>query len=399
MDNNGKYFFSLLTSFLKGELPPKPINIDWEKIYNLARIHFVSGAIYTAIQKLDKAQQPEKQILKKFESDFFNTILRYEEQEKAHKEVIQKLNGDKIPHLFFKGSVLREYYPVKEMRTLGDIDFLLREEDQDKAKKALLEIGYKNLTNTGHWQYVKGKVMLEAHDKLMYSEINEKADYSSYFESAWNNAKAEEKNFTYKLNTEYHLIFILTHIAKHFYGCGAGVRMILDVAVIIKEFGETLDYIYIWKELKKLRLDVFSKNIFEICARWFEVYVSDAKIEMEDETFEAISNYILEGGTFGFNNRNFAVHIIRKEYDKTSNSKLVQFKAFWKKIFLNYKTMINIYPIIKKLPFLLPFAWIFRWLQCIVIKPKRTLSILKGLFSKVDEAEQAYKVLKRIGLS
>lgn len=399
MDNNSKYFFSLLTAFLKEELPPKPINVDWEKIYNLAHIHFVSGAIYTVIQKLDKAQQPEEQIFKKFKSDFFNTILRYEEQDKAYKEIIQKLNQDKIPHLLFKGSVLREYYPVKQMRALGDIDFLLHEKDHDKVKKALLQIGYKNLTNTGHWQYVKGKVLLEAHDKLMYSEINEKADYSSYFESAWNNAKAEKKSFTCKLNIEYHLIFILTHIAKHFYGCGAGVRMILDVAVIIKKFEETLDYTYIWKELKKLKLDVFSKNIFELCARWFEVYVPALERDMEDETFEAISNYILEGGTFGFNNRNSAVHIIRKEYDKTSNSKLAQFKAFWKKIFLNYKTMINIYPILIKLPFLLPFAWIFRWFKCIVIKPKRTLNILKGLFSKVNEAEQSYEVLKRIGLS
>lgn len=399
MDNNSKYFFALLTAFLKEELPPKPLNIHWEKIYNLARIHFVSGAIYSVIEKLDKAEKPEEKIFKKFRSDFFNTILRYEEQEKAYKEIIQKLNGEKIPHLFFKGSVLREYYPVKQMRTLGDIDFLLYEKDQDKAKKALLQIGYKNLTNTGHWQYVKGNVMLEAHDKLMYSEINEKADYSSYFEGAWNNSKAEEKSFTYKLNIEYHLIFILTHIAKHFYGCGSGVRMILDVAVIIKKFGDTLDYIYIWKELEKLKLDVFSKNIFKLCDKWFEVHIPAGGINMEDEIFQAISNYILEGGTFGFNNRNFAVHIIRKEYDKTSNSKLAQLKAFWKKIFLNYKTMINIYPILIKLPFLLPFAWIVRWFQCIIIKPKRTVSILKGLFSKADEAEQSYEVLKRIGLS
>ena len=167
MDNNSKYFFSLLTAFLKEELPPKPINIDWVKIYNLAHIHFVSGAIYTVIQKLDKAQQPEEKILTKFKSDFLNTILRYEEQEKAYKEIIKKLNEDKIPHLFFKGSVLREYYPVKQMRTLGDIDFPLYEKDHSKAKKALLQIGYKNLSNTGHWRYVKGNVVLEAHDKLI----------------------------------------------------------------------------------------------------------------------------------------------------------------------------------------------------------------------------------------
>lgn len=398
MDNNSKYFFALITAFLKETVPPKPINIDWEKIYYLSHIHFVSAAVYLSVQKIDKDEQPSQNILKRFKSDFFNTTLRYEEQEKAYEEITKKLNEEKIQHLFFKGTVLREYYPVKQMRTLGDIDFLLHEKDRNAVNEALLEIGYKNITNIGHWQYVKGKLLIEAHDKLMYSEINEKADYISYFQNAWNNANAEENSYTYKLNIEYHLIFVLTHIAKHFYGLGCGVRMILDIAVIINEFGDILDYTYLWKELKKLKLDVFAKNIFELCAGCFEVYVPGSEVEMDNETFEAISNYILEGGTFGFNNRNSTIHIIRKEYEKTDNHNLAQFKAFWGKIFLNYKTIINLYPILKKLPFLLPFAWIVRGFNCMVTRHKRTVNILKGLVSRSDEAEKSYEVMKKIGL-
>lgn len=398
MDNNSRYFMELLTSFLKETLPPKPCNVDWQRIYNLSSIHFISGAVYLAVERLKKEDKPEQAILNKFKSDFFNTTLRYEQQEKIYQEIIKKLNERRIEHLFFKGSVIRDYYPVKQMRTLGDIDFLLHEKDQRAAYEALSEVGYKNLTTNGHWQYKKGKLLIESHDKIMYSNINSKADYAAYFENVWDNASACDNSYTYQLNMEYHVIFLITHIAKHFYGCGAGVRMILDIAVIINKFGNSLNFSYIWEELKKLKLDVFAQNIFELCDRWFQVAVPNINFNMDDELFESMSKYILEGGTFGFNNRNPVVQIIRCGYEKTNNRKLALFKAFWGKIFLNYKDMKKLYPVIKNLPFLLPFAWIARGLQCIIKKRSRTVNILKGFAKCSDEAEESYNMMKGIGL-
>lgn len=396
MDSNINYFFSLLTAFLKITDPPVPININWNYILELSQIHFVSGTIYTVIQKLDTKDKPEENILNKFKSAFFNTILRFDEQEKVYREVTKELNEFKIPHIFFKGAIIREYYPVKEMRTLGDIDFLIYESDQERTKHILEQIGYENITNIGHWKYSKGKVILEAHDKLMYSQINETADYSSYFKNVWENSKNNNDEFTYEMNLEYHLIFILTHIAKHIYNSGAGIRMILDVAVILNKFGENLDYEYVWEELLKLNLDLFTKNIFGLCVKWFQVNIPDVYVNYQ--IHETIEKYIIEGGTFGFNNRNFAIHIIRKELENTKDIKLAQFKAFWKKIFLDYKTIVNLYPILEKLPFLLPFAWISRGYKCIRERPNRTISILKGLFSKADEAKDSHSVIKYMGL-
>lgn len=396
IDSSINYFFSLLSAFLKNTKPPVPININWNYILELSQIHFVSGAVYTVIQKLETKDKPEADILNKFKSDFFNTILRFEEQEKVYREVTKELNEFKIPHIFFKGAVIREYYPIKEMRTLGDMDFLLHESDQERTKHVLERIGYENTANIGHWKYSKGKVILEAHDKLMYSQINESADYSSYFEGAWENSKNNNDEFTYEMKLEYHLIFILTHIAKHFYNYGAGVRMILDVAVILNKFGQNLDYEYVWGELAKLKLDLFTKNIFGLCVNWFQVTIPDRYVNYQ--VHETIEAYIIEGGTFGFNNRNFAIHIIRKELEKTEHIKSAQFKAFWKKIFLDYKTIINLYPILEKLPFLLPFAWIARGYTCIRERPHRTMSILKGIFSKAEEAKDSHNVLKHVGL-
>lgn len=43
-------------------------------------------------------------------------------------QVIECLNQKKIFHVLMKGWVLKRYYPILELRTMGDIDFLIREE-------------------------------------------------------------------------------------------------------------------------------------------------------------------------------------------------------------------------------------------------------------------------------
>lgn len=438
MDNSSQYFIALISAFLKENVPPKPIDINWKKVYKLSSIHCVSGAVYLAIQRLEKEDKPQLEILNKFKSDFFNTNLRYEEQEKVYKEIKGKLNEEHIEHIFFKGTEIREYYPAKEMRTLGDIDFLLHEKDEKLVNKILTEIGYENITTVDafHWQYKKGNLIIEAHNKLMYNDINFKVDYVYYFQNAWENAVPKEKGYTYKLKLEYNLIFLITHIAKHFYDSGAGVRMILDIAVIINKFGDSLNFLYIWQELKKIKLDVFAENIFGLCYKWFQITVpnkescnmqfwavptdlnvsscnkklsktcnfeaaSNKIVNMDDITYEILSKNILEGGIFGFNrkDRNDAVYLMGHKYGKINNRKLARGMALLGKVFLNFKDMKKLYPILTKLPFILPFAWILRGFMCIRIKRNRTLNIIKGFFKYSDEADKFYELMERVGLS
>lgn len=397
MDSNSQYFIALLVAFLKDTIPPKPVNVDWNKIYELASMHSLSGAVYLAIQSLDEDNKPELLTLNKFKADFFYATLRYEEQEKAYCEIKKELNKEKIKHLFFKGIVIREYYPVKQMRTLGDIDFLIHKKDQNAVKKFFTQMGYKDKSSVVHDKYEKGKVIIEAHDKIMNREINSKVDYFAYFENAWDYSISKEK-YTYELSLDYHLVYLLTHIAKHIYGSGAGIRMIFDIAVIIDKFGDTLDFTFIWKELKKIKLDMFARNIFGLCERWFQVKIPDTEFEIDELTYRAMSEYIIEGGTFGFSNNNVAIWLLRKSYSKKTSLKLMQFKAFWGKIFLNFGEMEEKYPILEKLPFLLPVAWVHRWYRGITKKPAKTLKLTKGIFNCAQEAEQSYDMLKRIGL-
>ncbi len=406
MDANTQYFFALLRSFLKETTPPEAFEVEWEKIYKLSRIHRVSGAVYVAIQKLNKEDQPEENILKKFLTEFVAAVVSYQKQKKGCEEITVKLEEEKIQHIFLKGSVVKEYYPVTAMRTLGDIDILIHKDDQEAAKKAFVEIGYNNLSCKPDktWDYEKNNLRVEVHDKLIYScEINKRADYVAYFDKVWENANPMGKGYSYELSPEFNLIYLLTHMAKHFCYSGCGVRMFLDIAVIMIKFNEAIDFNYVWCELKKIKLDIFAKNIIAICKKYFDIDISkteqDDKFEIDDETLEIISRNIVEGGVFGLNSGIVLSYKIRKEFDKTSNMKLAKIKILFGVLFLNYKNMIQFYPVLENYPFLLPLFWVVRGFQCILTRRKRSVGILKELTSEPSGgAEESYEVIKKIGL-
>jgi hypothetical protein len=255
---------------------------------------------------------------------------------------------------------------------------------------------------TGHWEYEKNNLRVEVHDKLIYSEINNKTDYDAYFDQAWENTARMDTGHRYEFSREFNLLFLITHMAKHFYSYGCGVRMFLDIAVIMIKFNEGIDFNYVWCELKKIKLYVFGKNVFALCKKYFDIDISKAeqeeKIEIDDKTFELISRYIAEGGAFGLNNRTISSYTLRKEYEKISSRKLAQIKVLFEKIFLKYSAMKKGFPILEDFPFFLPFFWVVRGFICIFTKRQSTLEVLKELTAEPSEAEESYEVIKKIGL-
>ena len=82
------------------------------------------------------------------------------------KEIPRQARDDSpIPYVILKGCASAMYYPDPFMRTLGDVDFLVRPEDADRADKLLCENGftYKPSSNTDERVYVRGKSVWELH--------------------------------------------------------------------------------------------------------------------------------------------------------------------------------------------------------------------------------------------
>jgi hypothetical protein len=407
MDENTKYFITLLSAFINRQKLAVKQDVDWEQVYKLARIHSVSGMVYLMAQNIDEEYRPEPELLRRMKKDFFLTTMRAVSQETEIDTIVKVLNEERIPHLLMKGYVVRNYYPAKEIRTMGDIDILIKPEDRVKSNELLQELGYVRGNSSGEvWDYKKGDVHLEIHTLIMYHNIHNGTDYVGYFSDAWKHTVQTSKSYTFEFDISYHFLYLLVHMAKHFDGNGCGIRMIMDAAVYINYFKDRLDWRRIAAEIEKLNLVVFSKSIYILCGHWFGTSFNFRLPTMEEGFYREISQYILSAGTFGFYQRNLQAAVLRNEYlegkveGKEFSPKVAIVNVYRKILFPSYQVMSSIkyYSFIKNWPWLLPVSWIYRFIQCALIKPKKVFRVLNGIAKGKEEAEKQYEVISKLGL-
>jgi hypothetical protein len=136
-------------------------------------------------------------------------------------------------------------------------------------------------------------------------------------------------------------------MAYHFVGGGCGIRTLMDIWVM--EHRANLPYTCAEQLLKKAGIYKFAEemsNFANICFSGGE----------EDEFFNAVMSYICYGGVYGNMENKLAAY---KSKDKSSFAYLLE------RIFLPYKGMTVLYPILKKHPYLLPFCWVARWIKAL----------------------------------
>ncbi len=382
-------FKSILNIYMSNKIFSQTKKINWENIYHLASIHNVQGIISAVIKNNELCIPGE--INSKLQKDFYSTLMYSVKQENETEKLLNILNKACIPHVLTKGYVVRNYYPDKELRTMGDIDILVSEENFEKAKELLKENDYR-ITDTyfNEVSFDKNNVHFEIHKSLLDEDLGNGYDYGKYFDQLCKKA-VKVKDNTYELNINDHLIYLIAHIGKHFYNEGCGIRMIMDIAVYINRFEYKLDWNYLWNEFEKIRLKKFAQNIFYICNKWFDTKINVPNMDIE--LYNEIETYILEAGTFGFYERNSGVKLLRKSYGSGKQGNVMS----W--FFPKDKDMRELSEWYKDKPILfLPAAWIKRWLDSFRTKKWSAISKALGTVKGKDIAEKQYGMLKELGI-
>ena len=395
MDKNEKYFFELLSNYIYGKPPEYNDEISWDKIFNIAHKHSLSGVIYNMFKKQEKISNISKSLIAKEQVNYWTQIQKSINNDYDMKKVLETLSLKEIPHVLMKGYIIKNLYPDPDLRSMGDIDFLVKEEDIDKVHEVLVTLlGYEHLkTVRAVRNYGKVGINLEVHTSIFYDDISEKIDYQGYFSGAWDNVILKEGNFTYEFNIEYHLIFLIAHLAKHLYNEGCGVRMFLDIALYIKHYKDEFDWDYFWKEINKIELEKFTKNIFCLCSYWFKVETKEENLYLEEDFFENITKYILNSGTFGKTVENDMLNRYRREKEnpKKKNTNFAM-------IFPKTEVLANEFYYLQKYKFLYPIAWINRFFRLLTRRRKETLYKIINKSKLKKGAEEVYSIYRKMGL-
>lgn len=354
-------YISILRAFVQDTAPAALDAAELTKILSLANINSTGGIVcYTYMAH---PEMIDSGILSFMRKQCLNEISLYANRAEQMKALIDELDKNDIDCLLFKGFIVRQYYPLPELRTFGDIDFVIRKEDRAKCDDLMKSLGYEPRDD---WEpvysYAKGTEYYEIHTDVMEIDVSDKADYMSYYSHIWEHVQPStvvEKPHVLEFTPEFHFLYLLTHIAKHISGSGAGIRMYLDIAFFIKHFGGSIDWQWIREELKELRFEEFANMTLSVVEQWFGV---DSPLELKPISEQIKSDFMdftLAGGVYGYIGRDKGTVFLKQQ--GRNEEEVSKIKTLLYHMFPPAKVMENRYSYLQKHQWLLPVAWAHRF--------------------------------------
>ncbi len=301
-------------------------------------------------------------------------------------EIIDKvLEQAHLKHQFLKGSVLKNVYPNKELRDMGDIDILIDEEELPEVDKVLKENSFSMAQSIKHHDiYTKAPfTILEVHRYL--SEDKHLGLDCTYFKEGGNNILVVGTGYTYQYSLEDFYIFMIMHMARHFYERGCGIRGLVDLFVYREKYAQELDQKYLDNRLKELHLFDFENHMDCLAQIWLD--------NGNWTTFyEKLFDYMIDGDVYGKEENGIWSQFAREK--AVGNSKLARLRLKLWYLFPSYQYMTNYNEWLRGKPYLLPFAWIYRATHVSKNHKLRQNLTNKADAEKIHSIQHIYKEMK-----
>lgn len=388
MNREEELLLNLCQCYLNDETPVIKNGIDWNRFYRLAKGHNLIGICHCVFNKNKLLSVPEN-IRQLFMDKFFDLVYIYEQQSAALNDIRDCFTKAEIPFVAFKGSVIRNLYPVPESRAMGDIDLLINEADSTSAKKALEMEGFSCSSFNGTvYDYKRNNVVLELHTKII-TEFGKNA-----FSDVFDNTVLQNDILT--LDDSYHFAYLIAHTANHLKYTGAGIRFIIDLAVMIKN--KNINFQKVFSILDKIGLTAFGEVIISVCFQWFGV----GKLFCENT--ERVQKYLISDGIFGSMKDSIHSTVSRllecDALERETNKSSMALKI--KLAFPPYETLRKAHYInfLNGRPWLLPAAWIYRIFYNLRKNRSHMLETVKNIDDEKTAvlAKEELEFFKEIGL-
>ncbi len=386
MDSAQRFIISLVKSALTGEKTEFTYKPDFDTITTVGKKHSITNLLYVGLEKSKLLS--EYIIPESFSDKVSSNILISNKQEFYAEKMKSEFEKNGIDYMVLKGLNLKKLYPSSVMRSMSDIDILIRENQYEKVRDVLTKLSFTEGEESDHEHIWTGnKVYLEMHKRIIPSN---NTDFIKYFGNGWDFAKKKsEKSYEYVMSCDDEYVFLFAHLSKHFRESGIGIKHFVDLWIYKNSF--ELNENYICDKLKILDLYDFYLNVLRTLKVWFENAQSDSITDY-------ITDYVFKCGNFGTDeNRTYAKALVASfESGSVESGKK---KLFWRLVFPEFSHMKQKYPILNKAPVLLPAMYISRWFEAVFVKKGTVKHYKNELNAQTEENVNKYKQnLENIGL-
>ena len=382
MDQIRRGLVALLKSAVTQQPCPLPERFSPEQAQELISRHHIAalcydGAVRCGVTNADGSMAALFQ-------GYCKALLVSERQMAALAAVTDAFDAAGVDYMVLKGGRMKALYPKPELRTMGDADVLIRMEQYETVRALLPGLGFREGNETDHelvWR--SPELYLELHKSLVPTYHTK---LYAYYGDGWRLALLEQgRGYAMKAQDEF--VYLFTHFAKHCRDGGIGCRHVVDLWVYLRAHPE-LEQEALQRTLDGLELGAFYRNVRGLMVWWFEDGPADPRLE-------ALAEFIFASGSWGDRESKALAQALE------GNSALGgRLRYIRKNLFPAASVISGKYPVLKKAPWLLPAAWIYRLGEKALFDRESVRNRAAGLKAfQADALTRRKELLEYVGLN
>ena len=271
-----------------------------------------------------------------------------------------------------KGIICRSLYPEPEQRSSSDEDLLIREEEFPAYHKALTEYGLKlaepdkDIYEEHEVPYCNSRLYIELHKKPFPPASKAYGDLNCLFEDV-HERTVRQTIYGVPIRTmgyTDHILYQLCHAYKHFLNCGIGIRLVRDIVLFSMTYVDQIDWTLVAAKCREIHTYEFISALYRIGEEHLfpeEFPLGLAEMWQTGSADEAgLLEDIVAGGVYGTSTED-RLHSSNLTLGAVENARAgSRAPVLLNALFPSFSSMRRKYPYLKRMPFLLPAAWIMR---------------------------------------
>lgn len=320
-----KIFFDFLRFCIGSakEIPGSLKEVDWKELYAIAQKQALLGVLFYGIQRLPKELAPEQKLLMQW-------MVMAEQIRKQNirlfldsVKVCKNFENKGFANCILKGQGNALLYPDPYMRTPGDIDIYLSG-GRRKIMKYVDQVCPNQVMRYHHVDFPVIKTAIEVHftPSYMFCPI-----HNSRMQKWFKEVMGEQCNHRVSLpdgygeihvpQVSFNVIYILSHLYRHIFTEGIGLRQLLDYYFVLVKWHTDLtnltdsnkslpqmtqintDLDTLRHELKYLGLWKFAQAVMFVMKEVFGLSEDRMIAPMDEREGRFLLDEIMRGGNFG----------------------------------------------------------------------------------------------------
>ena len=375
---------------------PIPTGVMWQQVHALAAYNSVEGMAWFGAKSRDDIPSD---LRKQWESEAQMTLFRRVRFDAEREQVFAALAQAGLSYLPMKGTLLANYYPRPEMRSMADNDFLYGFVEPDPAggfrisgatdaqrkatvergvrtiERVMCELGYtaKSLRAGHHESFEKQPIFnFEPHRRL----VSPSSPMAAYYENPWSRAIQDEHDpHLFRFSDEDEYVYVMAHAFKHFDAAGCGIRFVADVRVFLDTKGMGMNWDYTFAELQKAGLFDFEARVRALADTAFGGACALQPLPPDQAQ---LLQYLLGSGTYG-NNVRMVENRLDKQKTQHEGDLAAAKRGYLRERLTNTEALEYLFPHASKIAPLRPALQLARYARGVVRNPKKLANEIKLL--------------------